>query len=40
MDIEVKRLDEVRWLIPKQGQMRVEGLVYASDELMEQVRKD
>jgi len=40
MDMEIKRLDEVRWLIPKQGQMRVEGLVYASDELMEQVRKD
>ncbi len=40
MDIEVKRLDDCRWLIPRKGAMRVDGLVYASDELMEQIKKD
>lgn len=40
MDIEVKKIDEVRFLIPKKGNMRVDGLVYATDELMEQIKKD
>ncbi len=40
MDIELKKLDDVRWLIPKKGQMRVPGLIYSSPELIEAVRQD
>ena len=40
MEIEVIKLDDVRFLIPKKGQMRVDGLVYASQELMEGIQKD
>lgn len=40
MEIEVKKIDDVRFLIPKKGAMRVEGLVYADEELMEQIKKD
>jgi tRNA-splicing ligase RtcB len=38
--LEVRKLDEHRWLIPRQGRMRVEGLVFADAHLMEQIRGD
>jgi tRNA-splicing ligase RtcB len=35
--LELRRMDQWRWLIPRQGKMRVEGLVYADDPLMAQL---
>ncbi len=32
---KVEKLDEFRWLIPKQGGMRAEGLIYATKALLE-----
>ncbi|MEJ2312101.1 MAG: RtcB family protein [Gemmatimonadales bacterium] len=36
----MRQLDEYRWLIPRQGKMRVDGLVYADHRLMENIRGD
>jgi tRNA-splicing ligase RtcB (3'-phosphate/5'-hydroxy nucleic acid ligase) len=38
--LRVERLDDYRWIIPRQGKMRVEGLIYADRALMEQIRGD
>ncbi len=40
MEIEVRRVDEVRWKIPRTGAMRVDGLVFADDEIMATLEKD
>ena len=37
---EVRRLDDYRWLIPRQGKMRVDGLIFADDTLMKDIRGD
>jgi tRNA-splicing ligase RtcB (3'-phosphate/5'-hydroxy nucleic acid ligase) len=36
--LELQRLDEFRWLIPRQGRMNVDGIVYADDTLMRDIR--
>ncbi len=38
--LEVERIDDYRWRIPRQGRMRVEGLIVADDRLMEDIRGD
>jgi len=38
--VEVVRLDPYRWLIPRTGKMRVDGLVFADQGLMRDIRKD
>mgnify|MGYP001196913847 CR=1 FL=1 len=38
--MEIRQLDEYRWLIPRQGKMRVDGLIYADRRLMEDIRRD
>ncbi|MBI4545483.1 MAG: RtcB family protein [Gemmatimonadetes bacterium] len=38
--MEIRQLDEYRWLIPRQGKMRVEGLIYADRGLMQDIRGD
>ncbi len=40
MDIEVKKLDDFRWVIPRKGKMRTEGLVYADEKMLAVIRKD
>lgn len=39
-DIQVKRLDDYRWLVPRKGKMRTEGLVYADERMMAVIRND
>ncbi|MFW5947568.1 MAG: RtcB family protein, partial [Gemmatimonadota bacterium] len=39
-DLRLERIDEYRWRVPKQGGMRVEGLVFADDTLMADIRGD
>jgi tRNA-splicing ligase RtcB len=36
----VERIDEYRWKIPRQGGMRVDGLVFASEEMMRDLEGD
>jgi tRNA-splicing ligase RtcB len=38
--VRLERLDDSRWLIPRSGDMRTEGLVFADDRLMDQLRHD
>ena len=38
--IQIQRQDDWRWRIPKQGKMRVEGLVFADDKMMADIQKD
>jgi tRNA-splicing ligase RtcB len=40
MDIKLQKIDEYRWLIPKTGDMRVPGLVFADEKLMKAVERD
>ncbi|MFO7588769.1 MAG: RtcB family protein [Gemmatimonadota bacterium] len=40
LKIRVERVDDHRWRIPRTGGMRTEGLVFADDGLMEQLRED
>lgn len=40
MDIEIKKIDEWRFLIPKKGSMRVPGLIFSSSELMPSIKED
>jgi len=40
MEIQLRRVDEVRWRIPRDGAMRVDGLVYADDAIMETLEED
>ena len=38
--IKVEQIDTYRWRIPRQGQMRVDGLVFASAAMMQTLRHD
>ncbi|MFW6206369.1 MAG: RtcB family protein [Gemmatimonadota bacterium] len=39
-EIGLRKLDDHRWLVPRQGAMRVDGLIYADDVLIEDIRGD
>jgi tRNA-splicing ligase RtcB len=38
--MKVERIDETSWRLPRAGKMRVDGIVYASDEMMRELRDD
>jgi tRNA-splicing ligase RtcB len=38
--LKLQRLDDFRWRLPREGDMRVDGLVYASETLMHTIRGD
>lgn len=38
--MEVKKISDLIWEIPKQGGMRVPGIIYASENLMEKIKQD
>ena len=38
--IKVRKVDEFRWRIPREGKMRVDGLVFASEAQMRSLRGD
>ncbi|HYC55264.1 MAG TPA: RtcB family protein [Candidatus Binatia bacterium] len=38
--MQLERLDEVRWRLPRHGAMRVDGMIYADDVLMTHIRND
>jgi len=39
-DIRLRRLDDYRWEVPREGAMRVPGIIYASEKLMKAMGKD
>ncbi len=39
-EIKLERIDRNRWRVVKAGNMRVEGVVYASEKMMEDIKKD
>lgn len=38
--MRIEQVDEFRWRIPKQGKMRVDGLIFASAAMMRDIRHD
>jgi tRNA-splicing ligase RtcB len=38
--VKIQKVDKWRWRIPKEGRMRTEGLVYADEKMMKDIRKD
>ena len=40
MALQLQRIDDYRWRIPRQGKMRVEGIIYADDSLMRHISGD
>jgi tRNA-splicing ligase RtcB (3'-phosphate/5'-hydroxy nucleic acid ligase) len=38
--VKIEKVDEWRWRIPREGKMRAEGLVYADEKMMQDIRKD
>jgi tRNA-splicing ligase RtcB len=39
-DIKIQQIDGWRWRIPREGKMRTEGLVYADEKMMKDIRND
>jgi tRNA-splicing ligase RtcB len=40
MEIRLKRIDNFRWKIPRMGNMRVDGLIFSNDKLIEMIKED
>ncbi len=40
MDIQLKKEDSSRWIIPKTGAMRVPGLIFSNERLIKDIRND
>ncbi len=38
--VKVQKIDDWRWRIPREGSMRTEGLIYADEKMMSDIRKD
>jgi tRNA-splicing ligase RtcB len=38
--VKVQKVDEFRWRIPKEGKMRVDGLVFANEAFIGALRQD
>lgn len=38
--MKLERIDEFRWRLPREGGMRVDGLVFASERMMAEIRSD
>jgi tRNA-splicing ligase RtcB len=39
-NVKAKKLDDYRWLIPKRGNMKTEGLVFADDDMMAVIKRE
>jgi tRNA-splicing ligase RtcB len=38
--MKVEQIDQYRWRIPREGGMRVDGIVYADEAMMVDIRQD
>lgn len=39
-DLKIQKINDFKWRIPKEGAMRVDGIVYASEKMMNIIRTD
>lgn len=39
-EFQLKKLDKNTWQIPQHGKMKVDGIIYASEKLMEKIKQD
>ncbi|MDQ1274340.1 MAG: hypothetical protein QG591_2970, partial [Planctomycetota bacterium] len=37
---KIQKIDDYRWRIPREGKMRVDGIVYADEHMMREIQKD
>lgn len=37
---KIQKIDDYRWRIPREGKMRVDGIVYADEAMMREIQKD
>ncbi|KKO19210.1 MAG: RNA-splicing ligase RtcB [Candidatus Brocadia sp.] len=37
---KIQKIDDYRWRIPREGKMRVDGIVYANEQMMKEIQKD
>jgi tRNA-splicing ligase RtcB len=40
VQVKVQKIDDYRWRIPREGKMRTDGVVYASQRMLDDIRKD
>ena len=40
MKVRAQRVDDYHWRVPRQGKMRVDGIIFASSRLMEDLHED
>ena len=40
MNMNLKKIDDFRWEIPKSGDMRVPGLIFASESMLKKIQDD
>lgn len=40
IQMKIQQIDSFRWRIPREGRMRVDGVVYADEHLMDDIRND
>jgi tRNA-splicing ligase RtcB len=38
--IKIQKIDDYRWKVVREGKMRTDGVVYASEDMMADIRKD
>ena len=38
--VEIRKIDDCRWMIPRTGKMKADGVVYADEKMLEDIRKD
>jgi tRNA-splicing ligase RtcB (3'-phosphate/5'-hydroxy nucleic acid ligase) len=38
--IKLQKIDEYRWRIPREGKMRTDGIIYADERMVTDLRKD
>src|SRR3989338_8689234 len=37
---KIQKIDAYRWRIPREGKMRVDGIIYADEHMMQEIQKD
>ena len=37
---KIQKIDDYRWRIPREGKMRVDGIVYADEQMLKEIQKD
>jgi Uncharacterized conserved protein len=40
VNVKIQKIDACRWLIPREGSMKTDGLVYADEKMIKDIQKD